>query len=225
MKTTRQPKYIIVKEAVIRKNILSIFVCALLLLIVVSPAHSANGLYVGANLGLALARDADVQDSSPKITFKADPGYALGAAVGYGFDYVRGEAEVSFQKNNLNKVGVAGIGEIGISGDVSNLAFLLNGYFDIKTGTALTPYISAGIGVDRVEISAINVPSYGALTSKSYSDTVFAYQVGAGVGFAVTEKVTIDLKYRYFGTSDPKFDVVKTTNSSNNIYLGVRYTF
>ncbi len=124
----------------------------------------------------------------------------------------------------MDKVKVLGV-EGGVSGDVSNLAFLFNGYFDIKNPSIVTPYLSGGIGVARVDLSKITVTGIGDYTTKSYDDTVFAYQVGAGVGIALTEKVTLDLKYRYFGTSDPKIDDTNVTNSSHNILLGLRYIF
>jgi len=43
----------------------------------------------------------------------------------------------------------------------------------------------------------------------SEDDTVFAYQIGAGAGYAVNKNITIDLKYRYFATEDPDFEGIK----------------
>ncbi len=48
---------------------------------------------------------------------------------------------------------------------------------------------------------------------------------GFGAGYAINEKVTLDMKYRYFGTSDPDFDGVKAEFSSSNIYAGIRVGF
>ena len=157
-------------------------------------SHSGDGFYMGANAGLVMLKDVDAKDPSTGIplTFKFSPGFALGAVAGYGYGYVRGEAEIMYQKNNLDKVKVLGV-EGGVSGDVSNLAFLFNGYFDIKNPSIVTPYLSGGIGVARVDLSKITVTGIGDYTTKSYDDTVFAYQVGAGVGIALTEKVTLDL--------------------------------
>jgi len=56
-------------------------------------------------------------------------------------------------------------------------------------------------------------------------DTVLAYHVGFGVGYAVNKSVTIDFKYRYFATDDPKFDGTKAEYGNHNIILGVRYSF
>jgi len=73
-------------------------------------------------------------------------------------------------------------------------------------------------------VGAISVPGIGTLTS-SVDDTVFAYQVGTGVSFAVNEKVSLDLNYRYFATSDPNFEGIETEYSSHNVYAGIRVSF
>jgi opacity protein-like surface antigen len=59
----------------------------------------------------------------------------------------------------------------------------------------------------------------------SDNDSVFAYQVGLGAGYAVTEKVTIDVKYRYFATEDPGFEATELGVTSYNFLFGVRLIF
>ena len=56
-------------------------------------------------------------------------------------------------------------------------------------------------------------------------DTVFAWQVGAGIGYALTPQLTFDLKYRYFATSDPEFDGTEVEYASHNVYAGIRLHF
>lgn len=200
------------------KSILIISVCAVLLAF--SPsAYSAEGLYVSGNIGLAMPTDSDVTDSTePGVTMdvESDDGLALGVAVGYGFGNIRAEGEIAYQKNDLDKVSVGGE-SFDLSGDTSSLAFLLNGYYDFKNKSAFTPFISAGLGLAKVEISDDE--------GLDEDDTVFAYQVGAGVGYAINEKVTLDLKYRYFATSDPEFDTTEMEYSSHNFYAGIRVAF
>ena len=61
------------------------------------------------------------------------------------------------------------------------------------------------------------------ITNWSDNDTVFAYQVGAGVAFAINKHFTIDLKYRFFATEE--LETTIGTFESHNVYLGVRYNF
>jgi opacity protein-like surface antigen len=209
-----------------KKNILIIFCCAIILS-VSTFAYSAEGLYGSGNLGLAMPNNSDVTDStSPgvSIKFKSDTGLALGAAVGYDFgNNIRVEGEISYQKNDLNKASFAGV-DAALTGDTSNLGLLLNGYYDFANTSRFTPFISAGLGFDKVKLNDFYIPGSGE-PSYSDDDTVFAYQVGVGIGYAVNKKVSIDVKYRYLGTSDPKFDTATVEYSSHNFYVGIRFPF
>jgi outer membrane autotransporter protein len=207
-----------------KTNVFVIAACAILLS-TTSLAYSATGPYVGGNIGIAIPVDSDVSDSTLpgiSVTFKSKTGIALGAEAGYNFGIFRLEGEIAYQRNDLDKATFSGR-SVDLSGNTSSVAFLCNGYFDFVNKTAFTPFITAGIGFARVSAD-IKIPTLSNI-SESDDDTVFAYQVGAGVGYAVNQKVSIDLKYRYFGTSDPKFDTIKAPYSSHNIYLGMRYNF
>jgi outer membrane immunogenic protein len=89
----------------------------------------------------------------------------------------------------------------------------------------VTPYLSAGVGAARYSISAMPVLSGGVFTTESNDVMVFAYQFGAGVGYAVTPRFTIDLKYRYLATSNPRLGDTILHYGSHNLYLGARFTF
>ena len=208
-----------------KKNLLIISVCVLAMFFS-SSAYSAEGLYVSGNVGFAMLSDSDLTDSTVPgltITTEYDPGFALGGALGYDFNRFRVEGEISYQKNDVDKFSLMGV-SLDASGDVSAIAFLINGYFDFVNDSAFTPYISAGLGYAKVEFNDLNIVGSG-LPSISDDDAVFAYQVGLGVGYAVTEKVTIDVKYRYFATDDPEFDTTQAEIASHNFLLGVRFNF
>jgi opacity protein-like surface antigen len=147
----------------------------------------------------------------------------LAAAVGYGMGQVRVEGEISYQKSDFDKISVPGA-SADATGDMSSIAFLINGYFDFVNSTAFTPYISVGVGYAQIDLNDFNYPGSGEPDYNS-DDSVFAYQFGVGAGYAVTEKVIIDLKYRYFATDDPEFDGIEAEASSHNVILGVRFYF
>lgn len=209
-----------------KKNILMITGCSILLSIS-SIAYSAEGPYVSGNLGIAIPSDSEVTDSTvPGITLdiESDSGLAVGGAVGYDFgNNTRLEGEIAYQKNDLDKASLLGV-DVALTGDTSSLALLLNGYYDFANESAFTPFISAGLGFAQVEINDFNVPGSG-LPSESDDDTVFAYQVGAGVGYAVNEKITVDVKYRYFATSDLDIDTTTVEYSGHIFFAGIRVTY
>lgn len=209
-----------------KKTLLIAASCSMLLS-VSSIAYSADGPYLSGNLGLAIASDSDITDSTEPgitLTFESDMGFALGGAIGYGFSNFRFEGELAYQTNDLDKVKAFGV-SIDATGDASSLAGLLNGYWDFNNTSPFTPYISGGIGMAKVEINDLNIPGSGEADIND-DDTVFAYQLGAGVAYAINEYLSLDVKYRYFATEDLEFE--NTTNveySSHNFYAGIRYTF
>ena len=75
---------------------------------------------------------------------------------------------------------------------MENNSVMLNAYYDIDTGTKLTPYVGAGIGMARLKGSI-----KGDDANASKSKTTFAWQVGAGVSYAMTDNLALDAGYRY----------------------------
>ncbi len=64
-------------------------------------------------------------------------------------------------------------------------------------------------------------------TQESFSDkdSAFAFQLGAGLGYAVTETVLLDLRYRYFSVQNLKFDTARYDLTSHNILFGIRVKY
>jgi opacity protein-like surface antigen len=96
---------------------------------------------------------------------------------------------------------------------------MLNGFYDIPRGGRWRPYLGGGIGVGFV--------SADFSAAGDDDDTVFAYQVGAGIGYEITPSIIVALDYRFFGTTDPEFDAIITKvvaeYISHNIGLNLRF--
>jgi opacity protein-like surface antigen len=110
-----------------------------------------------------------------------------------------------------------------LNGDISSLALMINGFYDFNLGLPVTPFAGGGLGIARVRIDSdwLGVDS---------SDTVFAYQLGAGLAFALNPQVNIDLQYRFFATLDPELkfqsgERFDTEYMTHNVMLGLRYSF
>ena len=102
---------------------------------------------------------------------------------------------------------------------------VLNGYYDFTNSSNFTPYVSAGLGFSKIEANDYNIIGSGE-PDLNDDDTVFAYQVGAGVGYAVNAQFTIDVKYRYFAAEDAKlFETAEVEIASHDLLLGLRFNF
>lgn len=115
---------------------------------------------------------------------------------------------------------------------LQNQSLMLNAYYDINTCTRWTPYIGAGMGVSMLKFTAKDMRSGLKMSEKSYN---FAWQLGAGVTYDLTQNIALDAGYRYIDsgaavarkqieTGQPaakeKFDT-----AAHEIYFGARYTF
>ena len=113
-------------------------------------------------------------------------------------------------------------------------ALMLNGYYDFKNSSKLTPYIGVGLGLTHVK----NKQSLVGLPEESFSDTDnhFTWSAGAGVAYNVTENVAFDLGYRYVDAGKMKFknsnilgsgESIETTADlvSSDYSFGIRYSF
>lgn len=134
------------------------------------------------------------------------------AEIEYGYN---GKVKLSEHFDNGNYV----------DSQTKSQAVMLNGYFDFNTGTAFTPYVGAGLGYARLKNTLSNDEA-----SYSKSKGNFAWQVGAGVSYAVNNNVDIDLAYRFmdYGKVTHNFGDLGSTKvkqRGNEFSLGVRYNF
>lgn len=204
------------------KKTFTVVVGLFMLLMLPLVSFSAGpGPYINVNLGMSFLMDSDFSEPGATGTLEYDTGFATGFAGGYNFGMFRIEGEIGYQINDIDTATVYTRGSYAsgsvANGDMTALSFMANGYFDFVNATPFTPFITAGLGVAQLEIED--------LRGYDFDDTVFAYQFGAGVGFAVTKNFTIDLQYRYFATDDPEFGVSEAEFASQNAYLGLRYNF
>ena len=186
-----------------------------------SSTDGGDNYYLSANFGVAMLSDFNSTDSNPatsNATIETNRGNVVGAALGYDFGYTRLEGELSYQYNSVEQA-ITASGAVDLAEAVDSLAFLVNGYWDFTNDTPWTSFISFGLGA-----VVVNVDDNTRYLGNDY-DTVFAYQVGAGIGYVVNNDVTIECRYRYLATTDPQFGDVEGEYETRNFTVGVRYTF
>ncbi|MFC1818721.1 outer membrane protein [Thermodesulfobacteriota bacterium] len=191
----------------------------------------APGMYGSFNAGVAIPADGRLTIPGVRSAeLEYDTSFTVGGAIGYRLgetgDY-RLEGEVAYQNNEVNRIANISLpedvdGAILSSMEASVLTFLLNAYIDFNYGSAFSWFVTAGAGFARID---------GEMTLDGVNydedDTVFAYQFGVGAGYAVTETVTLDCKYRYLRTDDFNIEGgdVEVASPSHNITAGIRVAF
>ena len=210
-------------------------------------AEPGNGWYVSGNVSAAIAAGAseipytDEVAGTNELSYK--PGFGLDAAVGYAFGNIRLEGEVSWSQLGADDVKFKGSNlqvDGDWRGDVSALGLMANGWYDIATGTRWVPYVGGGLGAAQLDIGErfkgtvtddddsdpnTNVVDEGDGSIDRVDDWVFAYQVGAGIGYRIDDRAVVQFGYRFFGTSEGDIDGSKMAIRIHKISVGVRYSF
>ncbi|MCI5144886.1 MAG: hypothetical protein D3923_05005, partial [Candidatus Electrothrix sp. AR3] len=133
------------------KRSTKVFICCAAITLCFSNAYGKN-LYIGGNVGFASVDDVDGSDPSGSWINTLEQGSVLGAVMGYDVKNIRLEGEVTYQQNDYDQVSDSMGGYKDAAGDLTNLSFLFNGYYDFCNKSPFTPFFGAGIGVSQIEV-------------------------------------------------------------------------
>jgi len=202
------------------------------------------GAYMSGFLGVTVPNDTMVttDDFIANTTFndrvELNPGINIGMTGGYDFGYLRLEGELSYKHSEMKNITDQSdnFSFRNVDGNLAALALMFNSFVDLHTNSIVTPYVGGGIGFATLYLSdTFGTDTRGGTLSRAQlyendSDSVFAYQVGGGVEIALNRELSLDLGYRYFGTSSARFDSsfdqnTKLKYESHNATVGFRFKF
>jgi opacity protein-like surface antigen len=157
-------------------------------------------------------------------TYTLNPkvGYILGAAVGVKWnDVLRTELELS---HSVWAIDHATPTYDGASGNINATYLLGNVWADLPTQSAFTPYVGGGLGVGWANAD-VTIGGHEGLINGNSS---LAFQIGAGVKFAASDKVDIDIGYRFkdltnvvFTDRDNPVNFAPVALTSHNFQIGL----
>jgi len=188
-----------------------------ILLVASTTSALAAGPYVGAAGGVSMVHDSDISELGLSGTVEYDTGFGFNVSAGYNFDPVRVEFEFGYKNADVDRIEVFGFGAPVNDTDLTVMSYMVNGFYDIKTNSAFTPYVGAGLGIINGELED-NI--------SSADDTVFGYQLIVGAAYNVNKNLAIDLSYHFQGAAeDFSVDGTDVSYMSSNIMAGIRYHF
>ena len=150
-----------------------------------------NRPYVAVRTGLAMLKNHIHKNA-----------WEMSAAVGMQLNEFRTEFEYTYRD------GIEG-DHLGAKHKVDTMSMMVNGYYDIQTGSALKPFINLGIGASRLKLKEVGI--------YSKTDYKFSWGGGAGISYDLSKNITFDLGYRFT-------DLGKQIKS-NEFYGGLRFAF
>lgn len=189
-------------------------------------AFDCTGIYLAPKFVYGLqVTDSTRQNGSLGYSWGSSTKSVFGGGVALGYNWdpiytrpVRLEVEyLAFGNKKSDKsLGFASGERLDYSHRVGVQSLMFNAYWDIKNSTRWTPYLSAGLGMGFLSMKTANHRFNAAgrrilAVSTGYGDrTRFAWNVGAGVAFAVNEKLAFDLGYRYADYGRAKSETAST---------------
>ena len=210
--------------------------------------QDARGEDSSTDLGSGLALTGAIGCDYGSYRFEAEVGYQTNN-VKSAIDYINGDAE-TYPSDAIGTLSAS----YPMRGDVSALTLMGNGYYDVDLGSKVELYVTAGVGVAQVSFHDVNDTGswtagsgelsgtyiFGANNDPGFNahETTLAWQVGAGIAAPIADNVKLDLRYRYFATTDftvadmgeempsPNNTISRNTNlSSHSVLLGLRVDF
>ena len=176
-----------------------------------NKASAQYGLYVGVFGGYTLGPVASWENHYSKLNWDYDLDIQATGIFGVKFGgfhpdikYFSLEFEYSFLNPDVKRtvLATAGTDYSAIEGDVKLHNFMFNVIFQYPEGR-IHPYFGAGLGASYFDFSLTSTSRIDDVIYSergSSNDTVFAWQLLAGVNIDLTNNLSLDIGCRYFDT-------------------------
>lgn len=158
------------------------------------PTDKSADWYVSIFAGAAIPEETHVSYFGGNYLTDFKTGFTVGAVVGTNvLPAMRGELELSYVEYDSDTSTEGGV-TLNSPGDVGAVFLLANLWQDFDIGMSFTPYGGFGLGMAFANVD-IDLLNNGAGIDDT--STALGTQLGAGITFDVSEKVTIDAGYRF----------------------------
>jgi opacity protein-like surface antigen len=228
---------------------------------VAANATEAGKMYVRGDLGYQISKCSNVSTKHTPKGFAGDVGFGYAIS-----DSFRTDVTLNFSKPSKKWAGVQAVSgkawnasyteingaaaknpvvdtdsiNTNVKFKESKMGVMFNGYYDINTGSAFTPYVMAGVGYNRGSVTYTTSATVTTAAStkgenQSYPTKFktlnsFGYQVGLGVGYEMSKDIVLDVGYKLSGTTGTyktkdSTRVVNPARVAHNFTAGVRFAF
>lgn len=218
-------------------------------MIVAAPVWAADW-YVSGGLGLSNPSSTVFNDGTngagnPKVDINnagrlnAAVGVAVTPALRFELEYSR--ATYGTDDSLQSGSGARAVDRFATDAEIKTQSLMLNAIYQFDTQSGLRPFVRAGVGRNRYDmegglyVSSAGGNTFGGFLPATFdysgSGSNFAWQLGLGAAFAVSDTTDLTLEYRYsdFGSVatgyDANGDRLQTDLKASELFVGVRFTF
>ena len=213
-------------------------ICLALIVLMSAPVCAFDNSirpYIGVFAGSPITSVNKFSDASGSVDSDFNPGMLGGLSVGvsvdsnwgYNIDRFRLEAEAAFRTSELVRLRGAQGQRADVNGTVSVMNYMLNGYVEnanfATKDMPVSIFLTAGAGTATATITSVT--NKGKTLVSAGNNVQFAYQGGVGFGSGLSKNISLDVIYKYMGTTPFKFSGVSVDYGSHNVMIGARYLF
>lgn len=208
-----------------------------------SRAHAQDQAAMPLKQGSYFVLEGGVNFNAPTNTYNGfagrdqranlKTGYAVSGASGYKWaNGLRAEGELTYRRNTFKYFDAP---TNPYAGRQISLTLMANAIYEFSTGSRLTPYIGAGVGLTMAWLNNLTQLNFGVTSFNNTDSSRFAYQGIAGVAIAIAPEweALMDVRYRVSdGHTFRTNNVAGTFNSlskynirDTTVMAGLRYAF
>jgi opacity protein-like surface antigen len=197
------------------------------------PEPFYGGWYLRGDIGMSNQKVGslfnalyDTVDNVTSVHKEFDSAPIFGLGIGYQFNYwLRADVTAEYRGGaSFHGLDIARVGPDQYPdeyrGIKSEWLFLANIYADLGTWGGFTPFLGVGVGGAYNTISAFTdtcVPCDSVAFGPTASKMNFAWAIHAGLGYKVTNNVTIEFAYRYVSLGDALSGDIETYLGGNSV--------
>lgn len=162
--------------------------------------------------------------NSDELEGGSEAGYLVSLAWGREYENsYRAELEFSFRQNNVHGINDPDNGKksTGDGNILQGAALFVNAAYDFRAGKSIRPYIMAGPGVIYLKVSDDDDPE----TPLDDSSTTYAFQIGLGARFDVTENLRGDIGIGQMITATTDLENLHTNYDTTTITAALIMAF
>lgn len=202
-----------------KKSYLMMASALVLTMAAAATAEARDGFYIAARGGYTDFNVNNKEDSvSTSAKVELGSGWHMSGALGYKYGYFRVEGEYIYRDDSDDTYSYATPGA-GHKTILESDSFMANAYLDIMPNYWISPYITGGIGLTRLDLETYDFP--GVVDKETDSADNFTWQIGAGLSLRINRCLNLDAGYRYIDMGE----IDDADINAHEWYGGLRYTF
>lgn len=184
---------------------------------IAGPASARDGFYIGLRGGISHTNLNDVNENSTTAAsadIDFDNVWMMSGAVGYRYNYFRAELEYIGREDHSEELAANTGTKFG------SQSLMLNAYIDFMPNYVISPYIMAGVGYSRLELTTTSGWGPSVRENKNEEDNL-TWAIGGGITIRLNKCLNFDGGYRYVDMGD----IEQANVNAHEWYFGLRYTF